>query len=204
VKIRRVFLTVSLYRRPGIFACGFYVGAFHERFLRAASSRISLSSTRPRRLQVPWLTYKCRDAISALRIALRDFQAHPKQENLVVFKLLHSGAQDIILEAKRTSWQHFVASLSRSTSSGAVWNKLRCMSRKSNRTSIFGHLCWWLIPYSARRHANAIASPFLASPINYDTRFIAIKDSAETTHLNFSSRVAEVYNSPFSMVEFIA
>jgi hypothetical protein len=65
-----------------------------------------------------------------------------------------------------------------------------------------------LVAYSLQRkttcQCHRLKVLAVSSPINYDSRFIAIKDSAETTHLNFSSRAAEDYNSPFSMVEFIA
>jgi potassium voltage-gated channel Eag-related subfamily H protein 8 len=63
-------------------------------------------------------------------------------------------------EAKHTSWKAFVSSLSRSTRSDAVWNRLRRMSDKCNRTLIPSISVGGAVITSQADMANTIASSF--------------------------------------------
>jgi potassium voltage-gated channel Eag-related subfamily H protein 8 len=80
------------------------------------------------------------------------------------------------------------------------------MSGKCSRISIPGISAGGTLLTAQDDIAKTIASKFslVSSSSNYDPRFRTIKGSPKDTHLNFSSRVAEDYNSPFSMDELTA
>jgi hypothetical protein len=84
--------SVSYIRGPRISISGFYGWTLHERCFTGRQLHIPLSSSRPRRLPVPWWTYECRAAIRTRKRALRHFQAHLTLENLIAFKRLRSTA----------------------------------------------------------------------------------------------------------------
>jgi hypothetical protein len=86
---------------------------FTNAVVQVAAMNIPRSSIRPRRVLVPWWTDECRDAIHARKRALKQFQIHPIQENLVSFKRLRAAASRTIRSAKRRSWVAYVSSLSR-------------------------------------------------------------------------------------------
>jgi hypothetical protein len=71
------------------------VNCLAENFTNAILQRshIPVSSTRPRRLPVPWWTDECRFAIRARKRALWHFHALPAQENLIAVKRLCARAQ---------------------------------------------------------------------------------------------------------------
>jgi hypothetical protein len=80
------------------------VGHFTNAVVQAAAVNIPRSSIRPRRVPVPRWTDECRDAIRARKRALKQFQIHPIQENLVSFKRLLAAARRTIRSAKIRSW----------------------------------------------------------------------------------------------------
>jgi hypothetical protein len=104
------------------------VDHFTNAVVQAAAMNIALSSLRPLRFPVPWWTDECRDAIRARKRALNQFQIHPIQENLVSFKRLCAAARRTTWSAKGRSWEAYVSSLSCSTPSDVVWQRLRRMS----------------------------------------------------------------------------
>jgi hypothetical protein len=114
------------------------------------------------------------------------------------FKSFRAKSQRVIREAKHTSWEAFVSSLSWSTRSDVVWNKLRCMSGECNRTLIPGISVGGTVITSQADIANTIAPSFslVCSSDNYGPCFRAIKNSAETLRLNFTPRSTESYNTP--------
>jgi hypothetical protein len=81
-------------------------------------------------------------------------------ENLISFKHLRAEALRVLRIAKRTSWEAFVSSLSRSARLDVVWNKLRRMSGKCNRTTIHGISVRGATITSQADIPNAIASCF--------------------------------------------
>jgi hypothetical protein len=106
------------------------VDMFTHAVLRASEQSIPRSSSKPRRVPVPWWTEECRDAIRARKRALKQFENHPIQENLISFKRLRAAARRIVRSAKRRSWVAYVSSLSRSTPLDVVWQRLRRISGK--------------------------------------------------------------------------
>jgi hypothetical protein len=79
------------------------VDYFTNAVVQAAAMNIPRSSIKPFRDSVPWCTDECRDAIRARKRALKQFQIHPIQVNLVSFKCLRAAARRIIQNAKRRS-----------------------------------------------------------------------------------------------------
>jgi hypothetical protein len=105
-------------------------------------------------------------------------------EHLISFKRLRAKVQRVVRNAKRTSWEAFVSSLSWSARSDVVWNKLRRMSGKFNRTTTPGISVGGVTITSQADIANTIASCFstICNSDNYDPSFKVIKDSAPQFH----------------------
>jgi hypothetical protein len=93
---------------------------FKNAVVQTAAMNIPQPSIGSRRVPVPWWSDECRDAISARKRALKQFQIHPIQDNLVSFKCLRAAARRTIRSAKRRSWEPYVSSLSRSAPSDVV------------------------------------------------------------------------------------
>jgi hypothetical protein len=178
---------------------------FTNAVVQATAMNIPWSSIRPRRVPVPLWTVDCSDAIRARKRALKQFQIHPIQENLVSFKRLRAAARRTIRSAKRRSWVAYVASLSRSTPSYVVWQRLSSMSGKCRSTTVPGLSVNGVAITSQCDVANALAASFASasSSDRYDPTFLWIKVNAESSPLHFNSRNLECYNAPFSMDELL-
>jgi hypothetical protein len=71
------------------------VDMFTLAILRASEQSIPRSSSKPRRVPVPWWTEECRDAIRARKRALWIFGRHPREENPI--NLSSSGSERVKL-----------------------------------------------------------------------------------------------------------
>jgi hypothetical protein len=148
------------------------------------------SSIRPRRVSVPWWTDECRDAIRARKRALKQFQIHPIQDNLVSFEHLHVASRRTIRSVKRRSWKAYVSSLSHSTPTDVVWQRLHRMSGKYKSIIFPGLSVNGVAITSQFDVANALAASFasVSSSDRYDPIFLRIKDNLESSLLHFNSR----------------
>jgi hypothetical protein len=88
-------------------------------------------------------------------------------------------------EAKHTSWKAFVSSLSRSTRSDVVWNKLRRMSGKYSRKPIPGTCVVGAVITSQVGLANTVASFWYRFAL--PTAVSLVLELLKTAH-NFTSR----------------
>jgi hypothetical protein len=142
-----------------------------------------------------------RYAIRYWRRALTHFRAHPTLKNLISFKRFRAKNQWVTREAKRTSWKALTSSLPRSTRPDVKWDKLRRMSGKYSRAIIPGLSADGAVLTSQANTANTIASSFstVCSSDNYDPDFRAIKNNAESISLSFNPRVAEAYDTIFTV-----
>jgi hypothetical protein len=136
---------------------------FTNSVLQATAMNIPRSSIRPRRVPVPWCTDECRHAIRARQRELKQFQIHAIQENLVSFKRLRAAARRTIRSAKRRSWVAYVSSLSHSTPSDVVWQRLRRMPGKYRSTTVPGLSVNGVAITSQRDGANALVASFASA-----------------------------------------
>jgi exonuclease III len=110
------------------------VDMFTHAVLRASEHSIPRSSSKPRRVPVPWWTEECRDAIRALKRALGVFRRQPTEENLINFKQFRARARQTVRKCKRNSWCKFVSSITSRTPSTVVSGHLRRISGKCIHT----------------------------------------------------------------------
>jgi hypothetical protein len=101
----------------------------------------------------------------------------------------------VIREVKQTSWKICISTLSRSTVSDIVWEKLRGISGKYRRTVITSLSAAGAFLTSQADITVIIASSFstVCRSDCYDPDFRAIRNNAETLPLNFTPCVAEAY-----------
>ncbi|XP_023225338.1 uncharacterized protein LOC111626255, partial [Centruroides sculpturatus] len=92
--------------------------------IQAAEKTMGKTSTRyPKHLK-PWWNQNCEAAFKAQKKAWGIFRRYPTAENLVAFKKAKANARRIRRQSQRDSWRKYVSSITSSTSSKAVWDKI--------------------------------------------------------------------------------
>jgi hypothetical protein len=118
------------------------------------------------------------------------------------FKRFRDKAQRVIREAKQTSWKAGFSSLSRSTRSDVVRDRLQLKSGKYSRTIVTVSSAGGVVLTAQADITNAIAFSLstVCSLDNYDPDLRAVKNNAKTVPLKFTC-AAEDYNAIFTMGE---
>ncbi|GFQ76046.1 probable RNA-directed DNA polymerase from transposon X-element [Trichonephila clavata] len=171
--------------------------------LSAANNAISQPSSRLPRFPKPWWNEECQMAKKDQNKAWNRFRRYPTPDNMIAFNKARARARKIHRQRKRESWINYVSSITCSTSSKEVWNKIHKLSGKysaspvsmlvSNGVSIN------TIPEIANTLAETLAKT--SSCNNYTPAFQALKRREERVKLNFSSSNEEGYNSPLTLLE---
>lgn len=180
-----------------------HVKVFTDIILQAANASIPTTSTKPRRIPVPWWNDACHEALKKRRRALKIFSQYSTQTNLESFRRLRAKAKYVIKQAKKASWKQYISSITYLTPASQVWEKVRRISGKRSSYVISGIESNNSILTSFPDIANAFGTHYeaVSSSEHYSASFLRKKAVAEKHRLNFSSSNEESYNAPFSKWE---
>jgi ribonuclease HI len=180
------------------------VDLFTNDLIDIADKAIPKSKSNPCHISKPWFDSEVKDAIRARKRALRQFSAHPTEENLNNFRILRAKARRIVRQKKRTTWRNYVSKLSTQTPSSKVWTMIKRIQGRDTSSHI-QHLTIDGEEFTTKEQiVNKLAQQFSfnSSSDNYTEEFKSFKDKAERHMLNFHSEDnSENYNSFFSLEE---
>ena len=176
------------------------VAKISEIIISAAEGSIPQTSTKPRRIPVPWWNDECGKALKARKKALRIFTKRPTDFNLQIFKQLRAKARQVFKKSQRQSWNDYVSSLTCTTPSTKVWHRINKIRGKHKPTSISGIRNNGHLLTAPKEIADSIGQHFadVSSSRHYSASFQQIKHAAESRQLSFASANTECYNMPFS------
>lgn len=171
--------------------------------LDAATQSIPQTSGRLPKRPKPWWNEECEETRKMQNRAWGRFRRYPTIENLLLFKKARAKARWTRKQAKRSSWHSFVSSLSITTPSKLVWERLRKI--RGIHTSytvpilvVNGRTC-----DSLEEQADALGEHFekVSSSAHYTTEFLKIKTEAEKKRIPVHGGDCLAYNQPFTEVE---
>lgn len=156
--------------------------------LKAAETSIPKTGTKNKKPGVPWWNNEIKNIIKLRNKAVRKFNSHPISENLINYRKIRAKAKFIIKE-KRKSWENYISTITHSTASKFVWDKINKIQSRYSQNMKFLHIDGNII-YNPFEIANIFADKFYraSSNINYDVEFLNIKYLKEQTTFSFNSR----------------
>lgn len=170
--------------------------------LQAAENSVPTSNGICHKPRVPWWNDDVATAIRDKKRALYRFKRHPSDANKIEFKRARAIARRTILVSKNQSWQKYVSSISTSTPTSEVWQKVRAIRGKkfpqvSPVLDVNGY-----ITSEPQEVVEALADHFreVSSTSNYDLSFLRYKNANEVP-LDFNEPETSFYNKPFLMKE---
>ncbi|GBM97925.1 hypothetical protein AVEN_228352-1 [Araneus ventricosus] len=93
--------------------------------ISAANNSIPKCSPRLRKFHRPWWNEACRDSRREEKKLSNIFRRHPTTENHVAFKRAKALGRRVRRRSQRESWINFVSSITSSTSSKQLWEKVK-------------------------------------------------------------------------------
>ncbi|KAI5738982.1 hypothetical protein M8J77_013456 [Diaphorina citri] len=169
---------------------------FKDKIISAANGSIPKTKPCKKKYAVAWWNEQCYLAIKERNRAFRNYRRDKTIENLIAYKKQRALVKRTVLESKRKSWMNFASSISSSTPTSIVWNRIkRINGNGKNNTAI-----------KAIKINNEII--VLPSDIaNIIGQFYERKSrerilpQTEPHDFNFSSTNEEKYNLPFTSWE---
>ncbi|GFW95396.1 putative RNA-directed DNA polymerase from transposon X-element [Trichonephila clavipes] len=151
----------------------------------------------------PWWNADCQTAYKNQRKLWGIFRRYPTTENLLAFKKAKANARRVRRRSQRQSWIRYVSSLTSSTSSKQLWKKVKATN------GIYREFSFPILQTSNSVFSspveivNILGETFqiVSSAASYNSRFLEIKEQAERTPINFSTRSFFPYNCDFTMTE---
>ncbi|GBO04247.1 putative RNA-directed DNA polymerase from transposon BS [Araneus ventricosus] len=171
--------------------------------LYAANNTIPKSSPLLRKFRRPWWNEACRDSHREQKRRWNIFRRYPTTENLVAFKRARANARRIRRRSQRESWTRFISSITYSTSSAQIWEKIRAANGIYKEFS-FPVLNAGGTHYSSPLDiSNVLGQSFakVSSADSYSPTFLATKRRVEHIPLHFRTRRRLSYNCQFGMIE---
>jgi hypothetical protein len=93
--------------------------------IAAADASIPKSSGRRRKQSKPWWNDECRIAHKQQRRAWCIFKRYPTTENFTLFKKFKAAFRCILRRSQRDSWHNYINTISNSTTSKQLWDKIK-------------------------------------------------------------------------------
>lgn len=174
-----------------------------QSIIQAAEKAVPLTSSKPRRIPVPWWNEECSEAVRMRKRALRIFSKRPTTENLEAFRKLRAKARQTIKQAQRASWIRYISTITYRTPQTKVWNRAKKIDGKHLFIAISGLKVNGSIETSPLTIADALGQHFreVSSSQHYTSKFQQIKMRAESKVINLKSANSEAYNAPFTLWE---
>ncbi len=109
---------------------------FTSILIEIAEESIPKSSPNCKKIQKPWFTKECKEAIRQRREALKQFNNRPTPENLAKYHIIRAKARRTFKESKRASWKKYVLTLNSRSSIKKVWDTIRKINGKRKYNSL--------------------------------------------------------------------
>ncbi|KAK7867868.1 hypothetical protein R5R35_008617 [Gryllus longicercus] len=176
---------------------------FTNTVISSAVQYIPQTSGRSSRIPVPWWNTETKEAIREKRKALNRYRRAPTQDNLIAFKRLRALARRKILTAKRSSWEKYVTTITRTTKVTEIWQKIRSIAGKNVFSPITCIEHEGQLICNPDEIANALATQYSkASGTNsYPKDFLDKKKEEEEQVLDFTTNIDKPYNALFTWRE---
>lgn len=84
----------------------------------------------------PWWKEECSNAIKERNKAFKQLGGKICMRNLVAYKKARAKTRRIIKNAKREGWREFCSTIGKDTTMDKIWNMLRNMSGKGNKSAL--------------------------------------------------------------------
>ncbi|XP_023220793.1 uncharacterized protein LOC111622614 [Centruroides sculpturatus] len=92
--------------------------------IQAAEKTMGKTSTRYPKHPKPWCNQNCEAAFKAQKKAWGIFRRYPTTNNFIAFQKAKANARRIRRQCQRDFWRKYVSSITSSTCSKAVWDKI--------------------------------------------------------------------------------
>lgn len=169
------------------------------------AANLAVGKTKPNSTRkVPWMTDECKQALKLTKSALNYYRRHKTIINHIIFKKLRASSRRIIKEAKRVSWENYVSTISTSTPTKEIWNKIRSLQGQNSNFKINAIKSYDNILYhNTKDIVNVLAKNFegVSSDENLDENFLNIKNATERIEYPVNNNPSSM-DSPISRIEF--
>ena len=193
----------SILTEEEVFSSEDVISQFTNLLLQCANDTIPKQSSKPRRPKTPWFDEECRSLNKERKRALRAVFRSPTSENVRKHQRLRARVRYIFKTKKKESWRNFCSRLNYKTNSQTVWNIIRKIKGKGNKTSVPHLRAAGKLISNKKDIANLIASTLEknSSGVRQSETFNTHKVELEKVKLHFQSDNTENYNVSFSMIE---
>lgn len=178
---------------------------FKSLIITAANAHIGMTKVSKRTVSVPWWSPDCAKVMRDSKRAFYKAKRIPTPENLVEFKRLRAIARAKFKQAKRDSWNSYVSTITPSTPSSVIWNKIRKIKGASSSHQIRSITHKNKSITTTEGIAEAFAGEFsrISSDENYDDCFLRHKNTTEnTTPLDHHTNYENPLNAAITYEEF--
>ncbi|XP_023220802.1 uncharacterized protein LOC111622627 [Centruroides sculpturatus] len=171
--------------------------------IQAAEKTMGKTSTRYPKHFKPWWNQNCEAAFRAQKKAWGIFRRYPSAENLIAFQKAKANARKIRRQSQRDFWKKYASSITSSTSSKAVWDKIHKINGKyaSHSLSMLENNGTVISDIQCIADTLGETVSLSSSNIMYSRDFQAYKVQKEKQHLNFYCSSDEEYNVPFTRIK---
>ena len=176
---------------------------FLNTMLVSAQKHIPLTRRPPGCKRAPWWNNDCARAVAMRRRTEKKFRRNLTNENEIAAREAKINCANVILNAKKASWESFSNQFNRFTSTSKIWKLVKLFSNGKNVAWNFPQLSINDIDYSlpadvvqqfAQHYAN------ISSANQYPPNSVAHLRIALAA-CNFNSDNQEPYNLPFTLYE---
>ena len=174
-----------------------------EAIIKAANFSIPKTGTKPPKFFKPWWNSQCRQTYKDQRKAWDTFRSDPTQENLIAFKRARANARQTRKRSQRECWENYVSSISPSTNSKTVWNKIKKISGTYNNRQPIALGLNGNILASLKDIANEMGASFasVSSANNYTEPFLSYRNQIQKKKIDFRTTSNYEYNSDLTLNE---
>lgn len=151
-----------------------------DAILEVAEMTIPKTSGKLRNKQVPWWDNECAKAQKEMRNALSHYKRHPTTNYRIEFKQARAKVRKIFKDKNNSYWNNYKSSITPSTPTGVVWEKLNSMNGYKKKSPIPPIDNGEFIMTSDSEIANAFATLFAknSSNENYNPEFLNHKNQS--------------------------
>ena len=168
----------------------------------AADEAIPKTSGKRVKPSTPWWNPECTKAKKERKRAERALERVNTEFNRIWYKRSCAKCRYTFNEARKSSWQEYVSSLTPNVRPNQVWKRLSKMRGKYAQSPLPTLLRDGELVVDPQQTANILAETFASNDRNYSDQFIRHKNRVEQRPIYFHSAHEHPYNATFSKEEF--
>lgn len=183
-----------------------YVEQFSKIIIEAAEESVGYATITKHSKCVPWWNADCEKAVKENKRALNKYRKHRTEENFLLFKHLKARARRILKQSKKESWQTYVSTLTKETTSTELWNKIKAMKghRVDSHVSAIKDINNHIVTNS-EEIADLLATTFAekSSDRNFEPDFLEYKNNFTAQDIVTNQLDNSPINLPISKQELL-